>query len=260
MLFTNKDESARRSNDVLEHALLSTWLDTSDMGLCVLDEASNAVMLNLAACKLLALDAVTALNTPLKSLFQHIDTQPGLLPWIAAPGFEGQRHVTKSQSDGKQHLLLKFRSVRIGTGARFKMLSITDITSVLAAQELEEQRRHWQAMNAGVVVSDARSHDMPVVYVNPKFEAMSGYSAAEMMGRNCRHLQGPDKDQASLQSVRKAIKEQTNGYAVLRNYRKDGSLFINELFISPIKNSAGEVTHFMGIQHLRNESFVARAK
>jgi PAS domain S-box-containing protein len=257
MSLDNASGNARRPNDVLEHALLTAWLETSDMGLCVLDDSSNAVMLNQAACKLLEIDGLSALNIPVKELFKRIDNHPGLIPWIAAPGFEGQKHVTKTLIDGKQHLLLKFRSVRVGDGKRFKMLSITDVTTVLAAQELENQRRQWQAMNAGVVISDALLPDMPVIYVNTAFEAMCGYSSTEMIGRNCRHLQGQETNQPALQAIRKAIQEKTNGYAVLRNYRKDGSLFINELFISPIKNTEGKVTHFMGIQHLRDESFAA---
>jgi PAS domain S-box-containing protein len=109
------------------------------------------------------------------------------------------------------------------------------------------------------VVSDAVSPDMPVVYVNAKFEEMSGYSSAEMLGRNCRHLQGAESGQTGLVAIRQAIREKTNGYAVLRNFRKDGSLFINELFISPIRAANGEVTHFLGIQHLRDADFAGRS-
>jgi PAS domain S-box-containing protein len=249
----------RRANDVLEHALLSSWMQVSDMGLCVLDDDSNVVVLNQAACDLLGVENTTALNAPLKALLKHLDRNDGLIPWIAAPGFEGQRHVTRTLGSSKQHLLLKFRSIREIAGKRFKMLSITDLTIVLAAQQMEEQRRQWQALNAGVVVSDALSPDMPVVYVNAKFEEMSGYSSAEMLGRNCRHLQGAESGQTGLVAIRQAIREKTNGYAVLRNFRKDGSLFINELFISPIKAANGEVTHFLGIQHLRDADFAGRS-
>jgi PAS domain S-box-containing protein len=88
---------------------------------------------------------------------------------------------------------------------------------------------------------------------------MSGFTSAEMVGRNCRHLHGSETDQPGLVAIRNAIRTQTNGYAVLRNYRKDGSLFTNELFISPIKNAQGQVTHYMGIQHLRDNAFLAAA-
>jgi PAS domain S-box-containing protein len=251
----NPNNTVQRPNDQLEYSLLTAWLESSDMGFCVVDDASHVIMLNKAACGLLGIDGASMHNQPLKEVLRGIDNAAALVPWIGAPGFEGQRHVTRSIIDTKQHLLLKFRSIRQGTGSKFKMLSVTDITSLLATEQLEQQRRQWQAMNAGVVVSDALAPDMPVVYVNPMFEAMSGYSAADMLGRNCRHLQGKEPNQPGLDSIRQAVRTQTNGYAVLRNYRKDGSLFVNELFISPIKDAAGKVTHFMGIQHVRGSEF-----
>lgn len=247
----------RRPNDVLEHALLSSWIDVSDMGLCVLDVDSKAVMLNKAACELLGIDGLAMFNAPLKELLVHVDMKPGMVLLIQTQGFEGERKAICNTPTGSKQLLLKFRSVRVGLGPRFKMLSITDITAALEAEEYESQRRQWQAMNAGVVISDALSSEMPVVYVNSAFEEMSGYSSAEMIGRNCRHLQGKDTDQPAVNNIRLAIRNQTNGYAVLRNYRKDGSLFVNELFVSPIKDAHGKVTHFMGIQHLRDDNFVA---
>ncbi|RMH76807.1 MAG: PAS domain S-box protein [Cyanobacteria bacterium J007] len=100
----------------------------------------------------------------------------------------------------------------------------------------------------GIVITDARSRDNPIVYVNPSFEQISGYSAREAIGRNCRFLQGGDRDQSSLETVRWAIARGQNCHGILRNYRKDGSMFWNELSISPIRNEAGEVSHFIGIQ------------
>lgn len=246
-----------RPNDVLEHALLSSWINVSDMGLCVLDVESKAVMLNKAASELLGIDALGMINAPLKELLANVDLKPGIVLLIQTQGFEGERKATCTTPAGSKHLLLKFRSVRVGMGPRFKMLSIIDMTAILAAEEYESQRRQWQAMHAGVVISDAISPDMPVTYVNSAFEQMSGYSSAEMLGRNCRHLQGNDTAQPALENIKQAIRNQTNGYAVLRNYRKDGSLFVNELFVSPIKDANGKVTHFMGIQHLRDDNFVA---
>ncbi len=248
-----------RSSDVLEHALLSAWAEVSGTGLCVVDDAFAVVMVNPAACTLLGIDAATVLNGPLTAALAHLDASAHLMPWIDSTDPQGQQHVTKSSPHGQQQLLLKLRGLRIATGAQFTMLSITDLTAVLATQKLEEQRRQWQALNAGVVVSDALAPDMPVVYVNPMFEAMSGFTSAEMLGRNCRHLQGKETDQAGLVAIRNAVRTQTNGYAVLRNYRKDGTLFVNELFISPIKNAQGQVTHYMGIQHLRDNAFLTAA-
>ena len=241
-------------NDQLEHSLLAAWLNAADVGLCVVDDTSRIVMLNPAACRMLNVDGLNMLNQPFKSLLEAQGLAPSLLQWLGAPGFDGERHITRSVPDGVMHLLFKSSTLRASTGGLFKMVAITDVTMLLTAQqhiESESSRRHWQALNAGVVISDARQPDMPIVYVNPMFERISGYSLAEMLGRNCRFMQGTDREQQGLQSIREAVRNQTNGYAQLRNYRKDGSLFVTELFISPVKDSFGAVSHFVGIQHLQ---------
>lgn len=247
-------------NDQLEHSLLSAWLTAAGTGMCVVDDTARVVMLNPAACTMLNVDGLAMLNRPLTQLLKAIEGDASLIQWLAAPGFDGEKHVSRKGANLTLDLLLKSTTVRArgatGMGSLYKVVAITDITKLLAAQrqiDSESYRRQWQALNAGVVISDARSADMPIVYVNPMFESMSGYTSAEVVGRNCRYLQGEDKDQPGLAALRTAIRNQTNGYAQLRNYRKDGSMFVNELFISPIKDSNGVVTHFVGIQHLQAE-------
>jgi PAS domain S-box-containing protein len=78
---------------------------------------------------------------------------------------------------------------------------------------------------------------------------MTGFSEAESIGRSCRFLQGDDHDQPGLEEIRAAIREQREGHAILRNYRKDGTLFWNDLYIAPVKDDSGEVTHFVAAQY-----------
>ena len=244
--------------------MLSAWMEAADVGLCVIDDTSRVVMINAAACRLLNVDGLKVLDYPLKKLMTgaNIEGEHNLIQWLATPGFDGERHVTCNlPQGGRSQLLLKSVTLRAGECGMFKSFAITDVTALLAAQQRvdsESYRRQWQALNAGVVISDARLPDMPIVYVNSKFEEMSGYRAAEVVGRNCRFLQGPASDQSALADIRAAIKNKVNGYARLRNYRKDGSVFINELFISPIKDTEGAVTHFIGIQHLQAGHAVSR--
>ena len=258
-----KNPPVFRANDQLEHALLSAWSIQADAGICVIDDTLRVIMLNPAACRMLGVDGLATLNQPFVDLVASVNFESGTDHWLATPGFLGEHHAKRESKAGNIDLLFKATSVRLANsasdgegddgGAIFTVFAITDITQLVAAQRQvnsESYRRQWQALNAGVVISDARLPDMPIVYVNPVFEQMSGYTSSEILGRNCRFLQGPEPDQPGLIAIRQAISNKTNGYAKLRNFRKDGSLFVNELFISPVKDNTGTVTHFVGIQHL----------
>lgn len=102
--------------------------------------------------------------------------------------------------------------------------------------------------SVGVIITDPQQPDNPVIFVNPYFEKLTGYSEKEVLGKNCRFLQGNDTTQPNLKKVRNAINKGRSCNAVLRNYRKDGSLFYNELTLSPVKDADHNVTHFLGIQ------------
>ena len=117
-----------------------------------------------------------------------------------------------------------------------------------ALEELHLNRRIFSSVTSGISVANASLPDMPLVYVNPAFEVMTGYSLEAVQGRNCRFLQGSETDQPGLTVIREALKQKRETVAIIRNYRKDGSAFWNELSLSPIRNREGEVTHFVGIQ------------
>ena len=101
----------------------------------------------------------------------------------------------------------------------------------------------------GVTLSDPDLPDSPLVYVNRVFEEMSGYSQDEMIGRNCRFLQGDDHNQPALDTLREAIKQQQACTVTLRNYRKNGELFLNKLSIRPLVDSENRVIYYLGIQY-----------
>ena len=104
-----------------------------------------------------------------------------------------------------------------------------------------------EAARNGITITDARQPGNPMVYANPAFEQITGYNIAEALGRNLSFLQGEDREQPGLDAIKSAMRQRKTGHAVIRNYRKDGSLFWNEMAIAPVKNPAGEVTHFVGI-------------
>jgi diguanylate cyclase (GGDEF)-like protein/PAS domain S-box-containing protein len=100
-----------------------------------------------------------------------------------------------------------------------------------------------------VVVADLQAEDHPMLYVNPAFEQMTGYSAAEVVGRNCRMLQGEGTDPATVRELSLAIRRGEEHRCVIRNYRKDGSAWWNELHLSPVRDRTGALTHYLGYQH-----------
>src|ERR1700690_60529 len=107
-------------------------------------------------------------------------------------------------------------------------------------------RRLVETLSEGVVLIDARGNDHPVLYVNPAFEALTGYRSAELLGRNLRMLQGDDRDQDGRHRLRDAMNRGESCRVLLRNYRKDGTLFWNEMTVVPLKHADGCVTHYAG--------------
>ncbi len=118
----------------------------------------------------------------------------------------------------------------------------------LYEEELALRDRSINSATSGILIADARRPDMPTVYCNAAFEKITGYATEEVLGRNCRFLQGRDHDQPGLDAIRQAIRDGTEGKAELRNYRKDGRLFWNEFYIAPVRDPQGTLTHFIGVQ------------
>lgn len=140
---------------------------------------------------------------------------------------------------------------------------LRDITErKLAEQNLRIHQRAMEQSSNGILICDAGADGLPIAYVNPAFERITGYLAEEAIGRSCRFLQGADTDQDGLLEIRMAIREQREGHALLRNYRKDGTLFWNDLRIAPVRDENNAVTHFVGVQsdiseRIRHETALA---
>ncbi|MBF8732465.1 MULTISPECIES: PAS domain S-box protein [Pseudomonas] len=104
------------------------------------------------------------------------------------------------------------------------------------------------ASNDGIVVAEQEGDDTILIYVNAAFERLTGYARNEILYQDCRFLQGDDRDQLGRARIRRALAEGLPCREVLRNYRKDGSAFWNELSITPMHNVADQRTYFIGIQ------------
>jgi PAS domain S-box-containing protein len=114
--------------------------------------------------------------------------------------------------------------------------------------QIELRDRALSATAEGVTIADARLHDNPIIYANAGFERLTGYSIEEVLGRNCRFLQGPGTDRDTLERLRLAIRRKHACTVQLLNYRKDGTSFWNRLSITPVRDPSGNVTHFIGVQ------------
>ncbi|EGH70220.1 histidine kinase [Pseudomonas syringae pv. aceris str. M302273] len=99
-----------------------------------------------------------------------------------------------------------------------------------------------------MIVTDPNRPDNPIIFANRAFLEMTGYASEEIIGSNCRFLQGPDTDRTAVQSIRDAIDQRVDISTEILNYRKDGSSFWNALFISPVYNDAGELIYFFASQ------------
>ncbi|GAA4777527.1 hybrid sensor histidine kinase/response regulator [Stakelama sediminis] len=99
-----------------------------------------------------------------------------------------------------------------------------------------------------MIVTDPAREDNPIIFCNAAFERMSGYQQAEIVGRNCRFLQGPETDKAVIDQVRQAVARREELAVDILNYRKNGSTFWNALFVSPVFGKNGDLLYYFGSQ------------
>lgn len=133
-------------------------------------------------------------------------------------------------------------------GHRDEVLAQLNIESKEPLEQLLLKDRALASAAEGITIADAIADDRPLIYVNEGFSRLTGYDIQETLGTNCRFLQGPDTSDSSVREIRDAIAAERHCEVELLNYRKDGTPFWNHLSITPIRNEAGQTTHFVGIQ------------
>ena len=101
----------------------------------------------------------------------------------------------------------------------------------------------------GITLADPDIEDMPIVYANRSFETMTGYAQAEIIGRNCRFLQGSDREQDARSRLRKAIAERLPVEVDIRNYKKSGEMFHNHLSLTPLFDDENQLLYYLGVQY-----------
>jgi diguanylate cyclase (GGDEF)-like protein/PAS domain S-box-containing protein len=169
----------------------------------------------------------------------ELPVEPGQLRECTLPLFDDrsvavEAQCSQSEWDGQQMRLLALRDI----GPRIE-----------SEKQLRLLRRSLEASYNGTLICDAQADDMPIIYANPAFERITGYGAAEVLGQNCRFLHGTEADQPGLDDIRQGLKVNRETHVVLRNFRKDGTPFWNALYIAPVPDEQGRITHFIGIQN-----------
>ncbi|TMT81382.1 PAS domain S-box protein [Haloterrigena sp. H1] len=114
--------------------------------------------------------------------------------------------------------------------------------------ELESKTRAIDKAPVGIALSDPNKEDNPLTYVNEQFSELTGYNKEEILGKNCRFLQEDGADPETVSTIRQAIEEQEPVTEIIRNYRKDGTKFWNQLTIAPITTGSGELANYVAFQ------------
>ena len=128
---------------------------------------------------------------------------------------------------------------------------LSDDLAVRARTEksLRLREKVIEVSSNAILICSAQGPDYAIEYVNPAFETITGYSAAEVVGKPLRTLQGASQDHQNIDEISAALREQREGHAVLRNYRKDGTGYWNDLFISPVRDDGGAIVNFAVAQY-----------
>lgn len=236
--------------------ILQLLSDAVSEGIVVVDEHQNIVSTNTSANAMFGYDdnelVGMTLNTLIPSEYHHKHVDHFN---------EFYKHSEKRSMGHGRNLYGLTKSklrfpVEVGLnpfilyGKTLVMALVVDVTERRAIEEnLNLKSEALQSAGNGILICDALQKDNPILYFNPAFQALTGYTSDEILGHNCRFLQGDDRNQEGLVAVRDAIKNGHSCQVILRNYKKDGTLFWNELYINPIKDTSGLITHFIGIQN-----------
>jgi two-component system, NtrC family, sensor kinase len=181
----------------------------------------------------------------------HMDTN--IIPQVGRTDAAGIRVVqteVEAIRKGKENAVVEMRVVETEwEGEMAYLATLRDITDRKRTEEmLWLYNRAMAATSTGIAIADATNPEHPIIYCNPAFESMTGYQREEILGRNCRFLQGIDTDPAAVAKIRQALKNESECLVVLKNYRQDGTAFWNALSISPVRDRTDKLTHFIGVQ------------
>lgn len=152
------------------------------------------------------------------------------------------------RKDGSQYNVeIHLQLMRLDGAPCFVAIVLDTTSRKRAEKSLRIQQRAVEAASSGIIVTDARQNDNPIVMANPAMLELTGYTLDEVIGRNFGFLQGDDVEQQGIAELTDAVHSGRECRVVLRHYRKDGSMFWSDLRIAPVRDEQNLVTHFVGI-------------
>ena len=225
------------------------FFDMASEMFLILDPAGRVLQANRQVGEVLGVDPETMTDRPLSAFVAEADraAAAAALAGCVAEAGAVERQLAFVRADGEQRLLrLRGR----GDGADRIHLVASDITAWDEAQRrLRLLQNAFDASDNPFIVARLHDGQALIEYVNPSFERVTGYSAAEAVGQDCRFLQRDDRDQPAIAEMAAAIAERRSCHVTVRNYRKDGKLIYNDVLLSPVPGDDGQVTHYVGVQY-----------
>ncbi len=247
----------RRHYETIERhdAEMSAVINTTADAIIGVDELGCVTLTNQSTASLFGWNLNTAIGRPIGDALPGLDAAR-LHDWMAEAVYTGGRGTRiarfecKGSRNGDTEFPVEVALSEVGgAGTTRYALFVRDITEKLAAEDsLRLFRRVVDASNHGVVISSMTFPNEPIVYVNKAFEELTGFTLSDSIGRKCNFLQGDETDQPEVEVLRNAIRMRREAKVQLRNYRRDGTMFWNELAIAPVFDQDGGLTHFVGVQ------------
>jgi two-component system, cell cycle sensor histidine kinase and response regulator CckA len=224
-----------------------------DYGIFMLDPAGNVSSWNPGAEKSKGYTGEEIIGEHVSRFYTIDDVAEGKpragLEVALAEGRYEEEAIRVRKDGSKFWATVTITDVHDSFGHHIGFANVTrDISERKRAEEMLRLReRAIESLVQGLCITDPARADNPIVYVNDSFLRITGYTREEAVGRNCRFLQGPNTAPEAVEQIRSAIREQRSCMVELLNYRKDGTPFWNSLSISPIRDVADQVAHFVGV-------------
>lgn len=224
-----------------------------DYGIFMLNHQGDIISWNPGAEKITGYTETDIIGKNFSKFFCEADIKQGKLQQVLEIAIKTGRYEGKELIVRQDSRKICCSTIITAIDDRPKTHCFTVVMPDITANQEQEIRlklleKAIFSSSNGIVITDATQPDNPIIYVNPGFEKITGYQAEEIIGQNPRFLQNENTQQPALELLRASLKEENHCDITLKNYRKDNTVFWNELTVSPIRNEQGKLTHYVGVQ------------